>query len=69
MTDKDNIKLKTETLSSRKNTSATGVHVKRKRKIIAKELTSNANQINKTTKKEIIKRVCEREYITRNQST
>ena len=55
MTDKDNIKLKTETLSSRKNISSAGVHVKRKRKIIAKELTSNSNEINKTEKKGIIK--------------
>ena len=55
MTDKDNIKLKTQTLSSRKNTSSTGVHVKRKRKIIAKELTSKTKEINKTTKKETLK--------------
>ena len=55
MTDKDNIKLKTQTLSSRKNISSTGVHVKRKRKIIAKELTSKTKEINKTEKKGIIK--------------
>jgi len=40
MTDKDNIKLKTDTLSSRKSSSSTGVHVKRKRKIIAKSIPS-----------------------------
>jgi hypothetical protein len=36
MSEKDNIKLKTDTLSSRKSSPSSGVHVKRKRKIIAK---------------------------------
>ena len=36
MAEKDNIKLKTDTLSSRKSSASVGVHVKRKRKIIAK---------------------------------
>ncbi len=36
MTEKDNIKLKPDTLSSRKSASSAGVHVKRKRKIINK---------------------------------
>ena len=40
MTDKDNIKLKTDTLSSRKSSSSTGVHVKRKRKIITNSVPS-----------------------------
>ena len=47
MTDKDNIKLKTDTLSSRKSSSSTGVHVKRKRKIVANSIPSkkiNTNQ-------------------------
>ena len=39
MTDKDNIKLKTDTPSPRKAVHL-GVHVKRKRKIIAKPLSS-----------------------------
>ena len=51
MTDKDNIKLKTNTLSSRKSTSATGVHVKRKRKIIANSTSSKKINI-KEEKKE-----------------
>ena len=36
MTEKDNIKLKTDTLSNRKSSTSTGVQVKRKRKIINK---------------------------------
>tara|TARA_Y100000768_G_scaffold385192_1_gene370807 strand:- start:25131 stop:27299 length:2169 start_codon:yes stop_codon:yes gene_type:complete len=40
MTDKDNIKLKTDTLTSRKSGSSSGVHVKRKRKIIANSVPS-----------------------------
>ena len=36
MSEKDNIKLKSDTLSSRKSTSSSGVHVKRKRRIVAK---------------------------------
>jgi translation initiation factor IF-2 len=36
MSEKDNIKLKTDSLSSRKSSASVGVHVKRKRKIIAK---------------------------------
>lgn len=39
MSDKDNIKLKSDTLSSRKSTSSSGVHVKRKRRIVAKTST------------------------------
>jgi len=36
MTEKDNIKLKADTVSPRKTGTSAGVHVKRKRKIIAK---------------------------------
>ena len=52
MTDKDNIKLKTDTLSSRKSGSSAGVHVKRKRKIIAKPSSSQTPQSSRSTKKE-----------------
>ena len=41
MSEKDNIKLKTDTLSSRKSSASVGVHVKRKRKIIAKPVSTN----------------------------
>ena len=40
MSEKDNIKLKTATLSSRKSSASAGVHVKRKRKIIAKPIST-----------------------------
>jgi len=39
MSEKDNIKLKTATLSSRKSSASAGVHVKRKRKIITKPIS------------------------------
>ena len=55
MTDKDNIKLKTDTLSSRKSGSSVGVHVKRKRKIIAKPSNIQASDSLRSIKKEIIK--------------
>ncbi len=59
MTEKDNIKLKTDTLSSRKSASSAGVHVKRKRKIITKKLDTKANEpvktVQKDQKKEIIR--------------
>ena len=59
MTDKDNIKLKTDTLSPRKSGSSVGVHVKRKRKIIAKPSSSptphSSRTIKKDEKKEIVK--------------
>jgi len=49
MSEKDNIKLKTDTLSTRKSGSpASGVHVKRKRKIIAKPATKD-QKINNTS--------------------
>ena len=49
MSEKDNIKLKTDTLSTRKSgSSASGVHVKRKRKIIAKPVTKD-QKINDTS--------------------
>ena len=51
MTDKDNIKLKTDTLSSRKSSGSTGVHVKRKRKIIPNSAPPKKNNI-KDEKKE-----------------
>ncbi|MEK9906359.1 MAG: translation initiation factor IF-2 [Gammaproteobacteria bacterium] len=52
MSEKDNIKLKSDTLSSRKSTSSSGVHVKRKRRIVAKTSSSvNKPSIN-TEKKE-----------------
>ena len=41
MSEKDNIKLKTDTLSSRKSSASVGVHVKRKRKIIAKSVSKD----------------------------
>ena len=56
MSEKDNIKLKTDTLSSRKSgSSAAGVHVKRKRKIIAKPTIKDKkiNDNNTIEKKEI----------------
>ena len=53
MTEKDNIKLKTDTLSSRKSTSSTGVHVKRKRKIITNSTPSKKTNI-KEEKKESV---------------
>ena len=40
MSEKDNIKLKTATLSSRKSSASAGVHVKRKRKIITKPVST-----------------------------
>ena len=52
MTDKDNIKLKTDTLSPRKSGSSAGVHVKRKRKIIAKPSSSQTPHSSRPTKKE-----------------
>ena len=52
MTDKDNIKLKTDTLSPRKSGSSAGVHVKRKRKIIAKPSSSQTPHLSRATKKE-----------------
>ena len=59
MTDKDNIKLKTDTLLPRKSGSSVGVHVKRKRKIIAKPSSSptphSSRTIKKDEKKEIVK--------------
>ena len=46
MSEKDNIKLKTDTLSSRKSSASAGVHVKRKRKIVAKPVSKeSANQM------------------------
>ena len=52
MSEKDNIKLKSDTLSSRKSTSSSGVHVKRKRRIVAKTSSSvNKPSIN-TEKKQ-----------------
>ena len=56
MSEKDNIKLKTDTLSSRKSSASVGVHVKRKRKIIAKPAskeplkTNNAPVVKKEVK-------------------
>ena len=59
MTDKDNIKLKTDTLSSRKSDSSVGVHVKRKRKILVKparpKISESPRSITKEAKKEILK--------------
>ena len=52
MTDKDNIKLKTDTPSPRKSGSSIGVHVKRKRKIIAKPLSSQTPHSSRSTRKE-----------------
>tara|TARA_B100000035_G_scaffold307647_1_gene311219 strand:+ start:1996 stop:4158 length:2163 start_codon:yes stop_codon:yes gene_type:complete len=56
MTEKDNIKLKTDTLSARKSGSSAGVHVKRKRKIITKpattKLTEQSTSVKKVSKKE-----------------
>ena len=42
MSEKDNIKLKTDTLSVRKSSASVGVHVKRKRKIIAKPVSKES---------------------------
>jgi translation initiation factor IF-2 len=46
MSEKDNIKLKTDTLSSRKSSPSSGVHVKRKRKIIAKPTSKESLRTN-----------------------
>jgi translation initiation factor IF-2 len=56
MSEKDNIKLKTDTLSSRKSSASVGVHVKRKRKIITKPLSKEPERANDTSieKKESI---------------
>ena len=56
MSEKDNIKLKTDTLSSRKSTTSVGVHVKRKRKIITKPAVKAPVRTNdvSTEKKESI---------------
>ena len=73
MTDKDNIKLKTDTLSSRKSGSSAGVHVKRKRKIIAKPSSSQATYSSRSTKKdekkEIIKESLPQEITISKVST
>ena len=45
MSEKDNIKLKTDTLSSRKSSASAGVHVKRKRKIITKPATTKHSDV------------------------
>ena len=72
MTDKDNIKLKTDTLSSRKSGSSVGVHVKRKRKIIVKPTSAQASEsslsVKKETKKEFIKDNTPKEVKTSNAS-
>jgi translation initiation factor IF-2 len=55
MSEKDNIKLKTDTLSSRKSSASVGVHVKRKRKIIAKPVSKDSLKTNNApvVKKEV----------------
>ena len=53
MTDKDNIKLKTDTLSSRKSSSSAGVHVKRKRKILVKPTGTQTSDPSRSIKKEV----------------
>ena len=57
MSEKDNIKLKTDSLSSRKSSASAGVHVKRKRKIIAKVASKDPVRKNDVSleKKEPIK--------------
>ena len=58
MSDKDNIKLKSDTLSTRKSGSpASGVHVKRKRKIIAKPINDDqkTNGTNTVERKQTLK--------------
>ena len=56
MSEKDNIKLKTDTLSSRKSSASVGVHVKRKRKIIAKPRSKNTwKKNNDSVEKEKVK--------------
>ena len=52
MTDKDNIKLKTDTLSPRKSGSSVGVHVKRKRKILVKPTSSQTSKSSRPRTKE-----------------
>ncbi len=54
MADKDNIKLKSDTLSSRKSAASAGVHVKRKRKIITNTAVSKKTNEPKLEKKENI---------------
>ena len=56
MSEKDNIKLKTDTLSSRKSSASVGVHVKRKRKIIAKPASKESIRTSDSSaeKKELI---------------
>ena len=63
MTDKDNIKLKTDTLSSRKSSSTVGVHVKRKRKILVKPTSTQASHSTQTIKKE-----AKKEFVKENLS-
>ena len=67
MTDKDNIKLKTDTLSSRKSGSSVGVHVKRKRKIIAKPSSSQTPHSSRSTKKEEKKEIIKESPHKRSQ--
>ena len=57
MTEKDNIKLKTDTLTSRKNSSPVGIHVKRKRKITAQTSSTQSNSSPKNTKTDIKKEI------------
>ena len=60
MTDKDNIKLKTDTLSSRKSSSSAGVHVKRKRKIIPNSVPSNKTNTKDQKKESTVTNVKEK---------
>ncbi len=68
MTEKDNIKLRTDTLSSRKSAASAGVHVKRKRKIIAKPSAVKNDAPNKESKVEI-KQDISKENISHNVKT
>ena len=44
MSEKDNIKLKTDTLSSRKSNASVGVHVKRKERLFLSQYQKNQRE-------------------------
>ena len=69
MTEKDNIKLKTDTLSSRKSSSSTGVHVKRKRKIITNPTPSKKINIKDEKKESVEISVSNQKNITNEEKS
>ena len=69
MTEKDNIKLKTDTISPRKTGTSAGVHVKRKRKIITKASPAKSVEQSTTVKKVLKKEVPSKNPITEVNSS